>query len=56
MATLERVPRLPVGQIAALALAMDRLPMTYEALHRPDAVEWRGSVRVDEIRATTSAL
>ena len=46
VASLERLPRLPVGQIAALALAMDCLPMTYDALHHPDAVEWRGSMRV----------
>jgi len=50
VATLERLPRLPVGQIAALALAMDCLPMTYDALHHPDAVEWRGSARVGATR------
>jgi uncharacterized protein YbjT (DUF2867 family) len=50
VAALDRLPRLPVGQIAALALAMDCLPMTYGALHHPDAVEWRGSLYVGTTR------
>jgi uncharacterized protein YbjT (DUF2867 family) len=51
LAATESLPRVPIGQIAALALAMDRLPMTYEALHRADAVEWRGTLHPDGIPA-----
>jgi uncharacterized protein YbjT (DUF2867 family) len=44
LAATERLPRVPIGQIAALALAVDTLPMTYDALHHTDAIEWRGTV------------
>lgn len=51
LAATERLPRVPVGQVAALALAMDTLPMTYAALHRADAVQWRGVLHPDDIPA-----
>jgi uncharacterized protein YbjT (DUF2867 family) len=46
LSSAQAVPRLPVGQIAALALALDTTPMTYEALHDPDAVTWLGTRRI----------
>jgi hypothetical protein len=49
LAATDGLPRVPIGQIAALALAMDTLPMTYEALHRTDAVEWRGTRHVEDV-------
>jgi hypothetical protein len=46
LSTAQVLPRLPVGQIAASALVLDTTPMTYEALHDPDAVAWRGTRRI----------
>ena len=42
VAATDRLPRVPLRQVAALALAVDTLPMTYAALHDGGAVEWRG--------------
>jgi NADH dehydrogenase len=51
LAATERLPRIPLGQIAALAVALDTMPMTYEALHDPGAVTWRGTRTLAELCA-----
>ena len=43
LAATQRLPRIPLGQVAALAVALDTLPMTYEALHDEAALCWRGN-------------
>jgi hypothetical protein len=43
LAATRRLPRVPLGQIAALAVALDTMPMTYEALHDEEALTWRGT-------------
>jgi uncharacterized protein YbjT (DUF2867 family) len=55
LAVTESLPRVPIGQVAALALAIDTLPMTYDALHSPDAVEWRGVLNPDDIPVLPAA-
>lgn len=40
---------------AALALAMDIMPMTYEALHREDALRWRGTRTIADISVPAAA-
>jgi NADH dehydrogenase len=51
----QAVPRLPIGQIAAAALAFDTTPMTYEDLHDPDAVTWRGARRIATLATAANA-
>ena len=43
LAATQRLPRIPLGQVAALAVALDTMPMTYEALHDEAALSWRGT-------------
>jgi len=49
LAAMQRLPRIPLGQIAALAVALDTTPMTYEALHCEEALSWRGTRRFAEL-------
>ena len=49
LAATRRLPRIPVGQVAALALALDTIPMTYDALHDEAAAAWRGTRRVADL-------
>jgi len=55
LSSTQRVPRVPIGQIAASALVLDTTPMTYEALHDPDAVAWRGTRRVGNLAIPAGA-
>ena len=38
-----RASAYPLGQVAALAVAVDTMPMTYDALHDEGALPWRGT-------------
>jgi len=49
LAATQRLPRIPLGQIAALAVALDTMPMTYEALHDEGALTWRGTRGLTEL-------
>ena len=51
LAATQHLPRIPVGQIAALAVALDTTPMTYEALHDEGALAWRGTRSLAELSA-----
>jgi uncharacterized protein YbjT (DUF2867 family) len=55
LAAAQHLPRIPLGQIAALALALDTVPMTYEALHRDDALSWRGTRSIADFSAPAAA-
>jgi uncharacterized protein YbjT (DUF2867 family) len=55
LASTQAVPRVPIGQIAASALMLDTAPMTYEALHDPDAVTWRGTRRITTLGTAAKA-
>jgi hypothetical protein len=55
LAAAQHLPRIPLGQIAALAPALDTVPMTYEALHRDDALSWRGTRSIADFSAPAAA-
>jgi NADH dehydrogenase len=52
LAAAQGLPRIPLGQVAALAVAVDTMPMTYDALHDEGALTWRGTRRVDDLCAS----
>jgi NADH dehydrogenase len=55
LAATQRLPRIPLGQVAALAVALDTLPMTYDALHDETALSWRGTRKFADPRTSAAA-